>query len=138
MFLGGSERSLDFSLGADVPLNPSFTVHGRISPNQTAGQLQKGAVFVFRAEEGMTLGPTSISVPVALGILTDGFYRPGQGGFGYFSVGVATSTALTFIPPGYGQYTIDVGGTYFYTDPTNIGNTKSSIFTMRLGLAVHF
>lgn len=152
LYGGGSERIMDFALGLDTLLNPSMTIHTRISGVGLAAagrgvnggsDMAAGAVFVFGVEEGFDLGPVGLSFPVQLGLVTNGFHVTNQGGFGYINAGVQASYGLSFIPGKYGDWALSAGGTYWYTDPTNVANTDPSgtndhIFAMNFGVGVGF
>ncbi len=140
MYAGASERIFDAYFGYDTFLNPSLTIHTRISGGvDSKGDGDTlGAVFVFGIEEGFDAGPVSLSFPIGLALLTNNFYVAGQGGFGYFSAGVQASTPIGFIPAAYGDWAFVIGGTYYHTSATTIGNREDNIFNGNFGISVGF
>jgi len=57
----------------------------------------------------------TLTLPVTAGFGSSGFYGTG---FGYFSAGGTISVPLAFIPSGFGAWTANVGGTYYYLGKT--------------------
>jgi hypothetical protein len=153
LYGGDSERVLDVAIGYDTLFSPSLVIHSRIHGNSGTSNdgtrpQNLGSVFVLGAKWDSELGPVSLSTPVAVAFVTNNFNSRNStdpdagfnagGGFGYVSLGLQTSTALTFLPAVGGDWTLNVGGTYYYSDPDNVGNADDNIFTMNFGLAMDF
>ena len=135
MYASDSERILDLSIAYDTFLSPSLTIHGRVDGN---GNQNEGAVFLPAIEYGFDLGPVGVSVPLAVGFVTEGYYVGGKGGFGYVTTGVQFSYPLEFIPAEFGEFALNAGMSYYYTDPDNINNPDDHIITTNAGISWSF
>ncbi len=132
---GDTEQIIDLILGFDVPLSPSVTVHGR--PDAGASGGEDGVVVVLGVEPGFDAGPVSFSVPVGVAFMTDGF-QAGDSGFGYVSAGLQASVPLP-IPVEYGEWALNAGVTFYYTDDDVIPNNPDEAFlTGNVGVSVSF
>ncbi len=134
MYASDAERIVDLAIGYDTFLSPSLTVHGRVDGN---GGQSEGAVFVLGVEHGIDVGPVSLSFPLNVAFLTEDYYVDGEGGFGYASLGVGGSIPLP-ISAAYGDWSLNAGLTYYYTDGTNIANPDDNIVTSMVGISVAF
>jgi hypothetical protein len=56
--------------------------------------------------------PITLTLPTMVGLGSSGFYAGNS--FGYFSAGGTFSVPLAFIPSGFGAWTVNFGGTYYY------------------------
>jgi len=77
----------------------------------------------------------TLTLPVTAGFGSSGFYGTG---FGYFSAGGTISVPLAFVPSGFGSWTANVGGTYYYlgkfTALANGGNHDVGVAFGGIGL----
>ncbi len=146
---GGTEKILDLSVGFDdsglygdseIALNPSFVAHKRVGSTNITGDTN-GWAFVFGIEPGFTLVESEdftvdASIPVSLAFGTDDFYA--ESGFGFFSVGLAVSAPLVFIPEEYGEWSVGAGLTLYVTDEDAIGNPDDTFLVGNVGFSVAF
>jgi hypothetical protein len=83
--------------------------------NKKEGQYYEvGIAPAFTFMKDSKYAPT-LTIPVTAGFGSNGFYGTG---FGYFSAGGTISVPLAFIPSGFGAWTANVGGTYYYLGQT--------------------
>jgi hypothetical protein len=69
-----------------------------------------GIAPAFTFMKDSKYAPT-LTIPVTGGFGSGGFYGTG---FGYASAGLTVSVPLAFIPSGFGSWTANFGGTYYY------------------------
>lgn len=144
MYGGNTEDIIDLKFSYDTFLAPSLTIHHRLDQGAAAGD--EGTVLVLGLSHSIEAGPVTISFPFNLGyFLTDDFHNfPVNGGsdtgFGYLSIGAATSLSLTpYIGDSYGDWALNGGLTYFITEEDIIpNNPQSSFLAASLGLSVAF
>jgi len=72
-----------------------------------------GIAPAFTFMKSSAYAPT-VTIPLTTGWGSNGFYGTG---FGYFSAGATLSVPLAFIPSGFGAWTANVGGTYYFEGP---------------------
>ncbi|MEM9444401.1 MAG: hypothetical protein AAGA18_03535 [Verrucomicrobiota bacterium] len=135
IYASDSERILDLTLAYDHWLNPSLTFHGRVDGN---GAQNEGVVFVPAIAYDFDLGPFGVSVPLAIGLLTEGYHVDNEGGFGYIQTGAQFSYPLDFIPVEFGEFAFNFGMYYYYTDGDNINNPDDHIITTNAGVSWSF
>ena len=134
LYANDSERIVDLAFAYDHFLAPSLTIHGRVDGN---GAQEEGVVFVLGIEPGTEFGSVSVSAPINVGFVTEDFYVDGEGGFGYVSAGVAASIPLP-ISSAFGEWSLNAGLTYYYTDDEVIANPDDHILTSMVGISVAF
>lgn len=137
MYASDSERIVDLIFALDVPLSPSLTIHGRVDEGASGGDT--GIVPVLGIEvpivetDGFTL-----SAPVNVAFATDGFHA-GDGGFAYTSAGLSIAVPLAFIDTKFGEWSLNTGVTYYYTNNDVIPlNPDDSFVTGSMGVSVGF
>ena len=80
----------------------------------------------------------SLGIPVNVAAATDGFHA-GDGGFAYTSAGLSASVPLKFISSDLGEWALNAGVTYYYTNSDVIPlNPDESFLTGSLGVSVAF
>lgn len=144
MYASDTEEILDIKFAYDTILAPSLTIHHRIDQGAAVGD--EGTILVLGLSHSIEAGPVTISFPFNLAyFLTDDFHNPeffggADEGFGYLSIGVAASLPLSpYIGDAYGEWALNGGLTYFFTDDDVIPNNPQSDFlTASLGLSVAF
>lgn len=134
MYASDAERIVDLAIGYDTFLSPSLTIHGRVDGN---GGQDEGAVFLLGIEHGIDVGTVSLSFPLNVGFVTEDYYVDGEGGFGYVSAGIGASIPLP-ISSAYGDWSLNAGLTYYYTDDEVIANPDDHILTSMVGVSVAF
>jgi hypothetical protein len=104
--------------GFEFALNPyflaAFEFDNRNGDDNSYGEFGlEPALTVIESEDY----PVSISVPMAIGFSIDDYYADVDTGdeetFGFFSIGLAASTDLPFIPAAYGTWSASAGYTFF-------------------------
>jgi hypothetical protein len=140
MYGSDTEESLDVKFAYDTFLAPSLTIHNRLDPGASGGN--NGTVLVLGLSHGIDAGPFSISFPFNLAYFIEDDFHPGStdSGFGFASIGVAATLPLSpYIGDSYGDWSLNSGLTYYFTDDDVIGNPNDDDFlTASLGLAVSF
>lgn len=110
--------------------NPFLMLHGRVG-DQLVG-FDTGLVAQVGISPGTTLGPVSLSFPVAVSFDTDGFHG-GDSGFAYASVGVGASYPLSK------KTSLNLGATYYYTSDDVIpSNPDEDFVTGSAGISFAF
>jgi hypothetical protein len=128
---GSPQRSINSSLAYDDTdllgmwaLHPHVTFLQELTGNANGGHVglglngghslgqyyEVGIAPSFTFMKSSAYAPT-LTLPVTAGFGSSGFYGTG---FGYFSAGGTVSVPLAFIPSGFGSWTANVGGTYYY------------------------
>lgn len=144
MYGNDTEEILDFKFAYDTFLSPSLTIHQRLA--QGAANGDEGTVLVLGLSHSLDAGPVAFSFPVNIAyFLTDDFHNSplaggADDGFGFVSVGVAATLPLTpYIGDAYGDWSLNGGLTYFFTDDGVIpNNPQDNFLTASLGLACAF
>jgi hypothetical protein len=85
---------------------------------------------------GKSARPVTISFPIAIGLGQKRYYLGEH--FGFFSVGVAVSVPLAFIPLSWGEWNLGLSSTYYrlgrnVADSSNDGIRNESLFALALG-----
>jgi hypothetical protein len=125
------QRSINTSIAYDDTdllgmwaLHPHFTYLQELTGNPNGGHVglglaggsklgqyyEVGIAPAFTFMKDSKYAPT-LTIPVTGGFGSNGFYGTG---FGYFSAGATISVPLAFIPSGFGSWTANFGGTYYY------------------------
>ncbi|MGB8355370.1 MAG: hypothetical protein WCD79_15845 [Chthoniobacteraceae bacterium] len=125
------QRSINTSISYDDTdllgmwaLHPHFTYLQELTGNANGGHVglgfggtsDKGQYYevgiapAFTFMKDSKYAPT-LTIPVTAGFGSSGFYGTG---FGYASAGLTVSVPLAFIPSGFGAWTANFGGTYYY------------------------
>ncbi len=134
-YASDTEQIIDLILGFDAPFSPSITIHGR--PDAGASGGDEGVVTVLGAGYDFEAGPVAFSIPVGVAFATDGFHG-GDAGFAYTSVGLQGSMPLG-IPSEYGEWALNAGITFYYTDDNVIPNNPDDAFlTGNIGISCAF
>ena len=136
---GSPQRSINTSISYDDTdllgmwaLHPHFTYLQELTGNANGGHVglgvgpvingvntgttQKGQYYELGIAPAFTFMKSSkyaptLTLPVTAGFGSSGFYGTG---FGYASAGLTVSVPLAFIPSGFGAWTANFGGTYYY------------------------
>lgn len=144
MYGSDTENILDVKFAYDCLLAPSLTVHNRLDQGAAAGD--EGTILVLGLSHSLEAGPVTFSFPLNIAyFLTDDFHNfPFAGGsddgFGFVSIGAAASLPLTpYIGDAYGDWSLNGGLTYYFTDDDVIpNNPQDNFLTASIGLAVSF
>lgn len=135
-----TEEILDVNFSYDCFLHPTLIVHNRLGAGASGGD--EGTVLVAGISYGVEAGPVTVSFPVNVAYFaTDGFHgASADTGFGYASIGVGASLPLTsVIGSSFGDWTLNGGLTYYFTDTDiTVNNEESSFLTASLGLSLAF
>ncbi|MDB6070635.1 MAG: hypothetical protein JWL81_1806 [Verrucomicrobiales bacterium] len=133
MYASQSERIVDFKIAyADGLLNPSLMLHGRVDG---AEPFDTGLVTVLGIAPGTKAGPVTLSFPLQVAADTEGFHG-GDGGFSFASAGVTASVPVGFLP---GNWALNAGLTYYYTEESVFPTNKDDSFlTGTIGLGLTF
>ena len=137
MYGSSTEQIVDLIFALDMPLSPSLTIHGRVDPGASGGD--NGVVPVLGIEIPIVESDSfTLSAPVNVAAATDGFHG-GDGGFAYTSAGLAASVPLKFMSGDLGEWALNAGVTYYYTNSDVIpNNPDDSFLTGSLGVSVSF
>lgn len=135
MYANDSERIVDLGLAADTILQPNLTIHGRVHGN---GEQDEGVVFVPGIGHTFEFGSVTLNTPVKVGFVTNDYYKEGEGGFGYVSVGGNVGVPLSFIAADYGTWGFNTGLTYYYADRGVVGNQDDNILTGTMAVTLGF
>jgi hypothetical protein len=154
LYGGSVEKILDFTVSFDdseylgaFALRPSFTAHKLLGGGDVfnaAGTQVKdsGWAYVFGLAPGLTVLESeawdlNLTFPVTVAFGDGSFYA--EGGFAYFSSGVAASVPLKFIPAKYGAWSVGASLVYFVTNNDAIPTNKDDNFlTGKIGFSVGF
>ncbi|SKB02687.1 hypothetical protein SAMN02745166_03655 [Prosthecobacter debontii] len=131
MYGSSTEEIVDFKVAYSSFLNPYILLHGR-TDRGAATTFGEGLVVQAGIAPGASLGPVSLSFPIALSYDTYDFHG-GQAGFGFASAGVSASIPLTK------SITANIGATYYYTNDNVIVTNPDEGFVMgSAGITVTF
>lgn len=140
MYGSSTEDILDIKFAYDTFLAPSLTIHNRLDAGASGGQT--GTVAVLGLSHGFDLGPVAFSVPLGVAYFFADDYHPAstEDGFGFVSLGLGASLPLTpYIGEAFGDWTLNGGLTYYFTDDEVVANADEDNFlTANLGLALSF
>lgn len=139
---GTTEEVASISVGyddsaylGDFALNPSVLYHYSFARDTF--------ILELGVEPGLTLidsqdFPLAVSFPIAVGFAGSDYYGGDSGsGYAYFSAGAQFSMPLTFIPAGYGDWSLDFGLTYYSLAPKTQPK-DSSLIAGNIGLTLSF
>src|SRR3954453_18623894 len=127
----------DLDLLGAFALNPHFSFLQELNNHSGLGLQSdtKSQYYEIGIEPSYTFGdratyPLTVSLPVAVGLGTNGYY--GQA-FGYFNIGTRVSMPLAFVPAAYGTWTASLTGQYWRlgTDPARFTDNPSNTSTGR-------
>ena len=140
MYGSSTEDILDVKFAYDTLLSPSLTVHNRLDAGASGGNT--GTILALGLSHSIDAGPVSISFPFSLAYFLEDDFHPGStdSGFGFASIGVTATLPLTpYIGDASGEWSLNSGLTYYFTDDDVVGNPDEDDFlTASLGLAVSF
>lgn len=140
MYADATEEILDVKFAYDCFLTPSLTVHNRLGAGGSGGN--EGTVLVLGLGHNVEAGPVTISFPFNLAYFLDDDFHAGSSdsGFGYASIGVGAALPLSpYIGDAIGDWTLNAGLTYYFTDDDVIGNPDEDDFlTSSVGLSLAF
>ena len=137
-------RSLNFNLAYDdtdllgkFALHPHVTYLRELDAPGFAGLQPNGNYYELGLAPGFTAGPVTITIPLTVGLGSQGFYQSDT--FGYASGGVQLSIPISFIPDCYGKWTFSGGYTYYrlgtdVADATATGHRNQNVFQGAIGL----
>ncbi len=137
-------RSLNFNLTYDdtdllgkFALHPHFTYLRELTAPGSAGLQQNANYFELGLAPAYAVGPVTFTVPLTLGLGSEGFYNGDT--FGYFSAGLQLSVPISFIPDCYGKWTFTGGYTWYelgsdVADATATGHHSQHVFQGSVGL----
>lgn len=128
-------------------LNPSATLAFELGDNSGDGGADKGVFLGIGVEPGMEIsntpvGDVAISFPVELGLSLGDYYELAgdDESFGYLSAGAAASVPLSFMPDGFGDWTLNTGVDFLllgdHTENYNGGDDSEWIF--HAGITLEF
>lgn len=134
--LWSSKLSFDDSdlLGA-LALHPSVTYSLETDAKSGNGPKTGGSLWEVSVTPGTAVGPLNVTLPLTLGVGSDGFYA--KNGYSYFSAGLNVAYTLP-ISKSYGTWTVNSGVTYYNADKKAIGNPDENSFVGSVGLGVAF
>ena len=104
----------------------------------TYGEIGLSPSYTFHVTDTFEL---PVSFPMVLGVSVDDYYLKSNGDnsfFGYASVAASTSFPLDFIPGDYGNWSLNLVGTYtlLLADSADIANNgDTNVFTGRVGIS---
>lgn len=135
-----SEEIVDVNLSYDCFLKPTLIIHNRVGEEASGGD--NGSVIIGGISYGFDAGPVAITFPlnVAYFATSDFYGAGGNTGFGYASIGLGASLPLSpYLGSAYGNWTLNGGLTYYFTDKDiTINNTQDKFLTANLGLSLSF
>jgi hypothetical protein len=120
----------DTDLLHDFALHPHFTWLAELNAPGTAGLNQNAFYYEIGIAPGHTWGPVTLTIPITVGLGSDGFYNDQT--YGYFAAGPQISVPLSFIPECYGKWTFSGGYTYY-----NLGEQAANAYGTHLSRSQH-
>ena len=136
--LWSSKLSFDDSdlLGA-LALHPSVTYSLETDAKSGVGTKTGGSLWEVSVSPGTAVGPLELTLPLTLGVGSDGFYA--QNGYSYFSAGLNAAYTLP-VSKAYGTWKVNTGVTYYNTDKKSMAgiNSDENNFVGSIGLGVAF
>lgn len=140
IYADATEEILDVRFAYDCLLAPSLTIHNRLGEGGSGGNT--GTVLVLGLAHSIEAGPVSISFPFNLAYFMEDDFHGGStdDGFGYASIGVGAALPLSpYIGDAIGDWTLNAGLTYYFTDDDVVGNPNEDDFlTTSVGLSLAF
>lgn len=139
MYANDDEKILDVKFAYDCLLAPSLTIHHRLDQGAAAGN--EGTILVLGVSHSIETGPVTFSFPVNVAYFLDGDFHGGSDeGVGYASVGAQAAVPLApVIDEAFGDWTLNAGATYYFTDDEIIpNNDEKDLLTANVGLALSF
>jgi hypothetical protein len=124
------------ALGA-FALNPTFTHLASLGGGAGFGMGAGGHYWHFGVSPGVSVGPVRISVPAGIGFGSGEFYRTGNNGYAFSSVGLASEIKLPFDTES-GRWTMNASITFYDFSRGNTGNPSVHDAVGRVGLGVSF
>jgi hypothetical protein len=104
-------------------LHPHVTVLFELEGKAGSGP-DTGVYYEIGIAPSFKIGEGTLSIPVNLGLGSDGFYGSAGGGddtYGYFSAGLALEWPLHFLPECLGQWSLKAQATYY-----NLGDNAAA------------
>ncbi len=140
IYADATEEILDVKFAYDCFLAPSLTIHNRLGAGGSGGN--EGTILVLGLSHSIEAGPVTFSFPVNVAyFLEDDFHANSTDeGFGYASLGVGAALPLApYIGDAVGDWTLNAGLTYYFTDEDVVGNPDEDDFlTTTVGLSLAF
>lgn len=139
IYNSATEEILDVKFSYACLLSPSLTIHNRLGAGGSGGN--EGTVLVLGLSHSVEAGPVTLSFPVNLAYFIDDDFHPGSTdeGFGYASVGVGAALPLApYIGSVVGDWTLNAGLAYYFTDNEVVGNLDDDFLTSSIGLSLAF
>ena len=140
VYADATEEILDVKFAYDCFLTPSLTVHNRLGAGGSGGS--EGTILVLGLGHSVEAGPVTISFPFNLAYFLEDDFHAGStdSGFGYLSIGVGAALPLSpYIGDAIGDWTLNAGLTYYFTDDDVVGNPDEDDFlTSSVGLSLAF
>ncbi|GAA5123778.1 hypothetical protein JIN84_11805 [Luteolibacter yonseiensis] len=139
IYADATEEILDVKFAYDCLLAPSLTIHNRLGEGGSGGN--EGTVLVLGLSHSIEAGPVTVSFPVSVAyFLEDDFHANStDDGFGYASLGVGAALPLTAVADTLGDWTLNAGLNYYFTDDGVVGNPNGDDFlTTTVGLSLAF
>lgn len=140
MYNDSTEEILDIKFAYDCFLAPSLTIHNRLDEGGSGGN--EGTILVLGLSHSIEAGPVTLSFPVSLAYFLDDDFHSNStdDGFGYASIGIGAALPLTpYIGDAMGEWTLNAGLTYYFTDEDVVGNPDENDFlTTSVGLSLAF
>ncbi len=140
LYGSASEEIVDVNLSYSCFLSPTLVIHNRVGEGASGGDT--GTVIVAGISYSVDAGPLAIYFPLNVAYFaTDEYHGPGgDTGFGYASIGIGASLPLsTYMGTAYGDWTLNGGFAYYFTDnDITVNNTENNFLTASLGLSLAF
>jgi hypothetical protein len=134
-----TEEILDVKFAYECLLAPSLTIHNRLGAGASGGN--EGTILVLGISHSVEAGPVTLSFPVNLAyFLQDDFHANStEDGFGYASLGVNAALPLSpYIGEKLGDWSLNAGLAYYFTDTDVVGNKDDDFLTSTIGLGLAF
>ncbi len=116
--------ALTYSLETDAKSGPAIS-----------GAKTGGSLWELSVAPGTAVGPLNVTLPVTLGVGSNGYY--GKNGYSYFAAGLNVAYTLP-VSKSYGTWTVNTGATYYNTDKKATGNVSENDVVGSIGLGVAF
>ncbi len=102
----------------DSDLFGGFALHPYVQvlfelENKAGNGPDEGIYYEVGIAPSVPLGPVTLAFPIYAGFGSNEFYADDEA-YGFFSAGMTVSYALTFMPEGYGTWTLTAGGAYYH------------------------
>lgn len=136
MYASETEGIFDVTVSYDTMFSPYVKFHNRFE-TVTAAQNKGTIIEIGGTAYSTTVGPVSLSVPVAAAFAPQEYHVAGEEGYVYSYTGVKFTLPLG-IPESYGVWDIHGSVLYYDTEYSTTGNAETGYLTAGVGIGLAF